>query len=195
MVWRGKRAKSAGGLLFWVAVLYLLVVASAVIYSWARNIHLFDLSLTVSLYVALHVWSTVVYFICAAVICALLFWYMVKSGARLVQKIVYGLILLCVFGCAWFPCNSSRSVLSTDIHNLFAYALVILMALSFVLLLVLARNRTQRVFALGSVLYAAVFIGSFVFDFRPFQRTIFLWENVMIALFFFELYLEKDSRE
>ena len=78
------------------------------------------------------------------------------NKARLLQKVVYTLILLCVFACACFPCNSDRSILATDIHNFFAYALVLLMVLSFVLLLFFSRNKAQKVYALGTVFFRSI---------------------------------------
>lgn len=111
--------KNLGPLLVWVAGIYVFCVAAAVVHSWLSGVHLFDLSLTVSLYVALHQWTAVLYFIGAAVICFLLFLYVRKTEMRATQKLLYYSILLCVFGCARFPCNSSRSALTTDIHNYF----------------------------------------------------------------------------
>ena len=170
-----------------IAALYLLVVAVSVIYSWSIPLHRFDLSLTVSLYVALHYWTTVLYFGAAVIICTALFVHVLHLRAHVIQKVVYGLILLCVFACAWFPCNRSRSALTTDIHDFFAYSLVLLMALSFTLLLLLAKNRRQRLFGLFCTVFAALFISAFAFDADFFKQTIFIWENVIIALFFLEI--------
>ena len=179
-------------LFIWVAALYVALISIAVIYSWALNIHRFDMGLTVSLYVALHYWTAILYFIGAVIICTTLLIYVIRSNAHIVKKITYFAILFCVFTCALFPCNKSRSVLTTNIHDFFAYTLVILMALSFVLFLLFARNKRQKVFATCSLLYAAFFIGAFAFDFDFVHHTIFIWENVIIALFFFELYLESQ---
>ena len=174
--------KNTDHFLILAAVTYVAVVAAIVAYFWMHQIHLFDFSLTVSLYVALR----------AAIICTVLFLYMVKTKAHFLQKVVYSLILLCVFSCALFPCNKSRSVLNTEIHDFFAYALVLLMALSFVLLFFFSRNKVQKVHAAGAILFAFFFIGAFVFDFSFVKNTIFIWENVIIVLFFFELFYEKE---
>ena len=182
-----RRSRTRSIPLHWIAVLYILVVAVSVIYSWSIPLHRFDLSLTVSLYVALHYWTTVMYFLAAVVICAALLVHILRIRAYVIQKIVYGLILLCVFACAWFPCNKSRSVLTTNIHDFFAYSLVILMALAFILLLLLAKNKRQRLFGLFCTVFSALFICSFVFDISFFKETLFIWENVIIALFFMEL--------
>lgn len=183
--------RDAGLLLAWVAGIYVICVAAAVIYSWFSGFHLFDLSLTVSLYVGLYQWSSVLYFIGATMICFLLLLHIRKTEMRGVQKLLYRWILLCVICCAWFPCNSSRSDLVTDIHNYFSYALAVLVALSFVLTAVFAGNKKQRVFAVCSIIYSAFFIAAYVCRFQPFKNTVFIWENVLIVLLFLELILER----
>lgn len=192
MITKKQAHKNTDRFLVLSAIIYVAVVTSIVAYFWMRNIHLFDLSLTVSLYVALLPGTAIIYFVGAAIICAALFLYMIQTKARLLQKVVYTLILLCVFACACFPCNSGRSIVATDIHNFFAYALVLLMVLSFVLLLFFSRNKAQKVYALGPVFFAAFFIGAYAFDFALMKDTIFIWENMIIVLFFFELFYEKE---
>ncbi len=86
-----------------------------------------------SLYVALHPWTAVLFFMGIASVCALLTLYVRRTSMRLPKRLLYFATLLCVFGCACFPCNRERSVLCTDIHDAFSYALVILIALSFAL--------------------------------------------------------------
>ena len=107
------------------------------------------------------------------------------------RRAVYLLILFCVFGCAWFPCSPERSKPVEEIHNYFSYALVILVAVSFFLLAIMPGNPRRKIFGLGSVVFAVCFIAAFALRFRPFKDTIFIWENAIIALFFFELCLEK----
>lgn len=177
--------------LVWVGAIYVITVAVAVAYSWIIDVHRFDLGLTVSLYVALHIWTSVFYFLAAAAICGLLGRYVWKTPMHPVQRVVYLLTLACVFGCAWFPCNRARSPLSEDIHNYFSYALVILVALSFFLMTVLPGNRRRKFYGLGSTVFAVFFIAAYATGVRPFKDTIFIWENLIIVLLFFELYLEK----
>ena len=175
------------------AVIYVTVVTVAVAYSWTLQIHRFDLGLTVSRYVALHRWTATLYFFGAAVICVLLSLCVKRAKTRLIQKAVYWLTLVCVFGCAWFPCNRGRSRLTSDIHDIISYALVISVAMSFVLMAVFARHWRQRIYGLCSTLFAACFIAAFVCGVKAFHDTIFIWENVVIALFFFEIYLEETA--
>ena len=82
-------------------------------------------------------------------------------------------------------------MLSADIHDAFSYALVILIALSLVLAALWAKRRRQRVMAAIGLAYAVLFIAAFALDVQPFKSTIFIWENGLIALLFFELYSER----
>ena len=68
-----------------------------------------------------------------------------------------------------------------------------LMLLSFIVLIVTGR-RAQKIFALLSILYAVLFIFAFfVFEWRWFFDTIFIWENIFIYLLLSELLLEKNG--
>lgn len=178
-------------LLLPVIILYTLPVAVAVLYTWATGTHRYDLSLTVSLYVALQPWTAVLFFLGIAAACTLLTLYVRRISLRLPQRLVYYATFLCVFGCACFPCNRQFSVLSADIHDAFSYALVILIALSLALAALWAKRRRQRVMAAVGLAYAVLFIAAFALDVQPFKSTIFIWENGLIALLFFELYSER----
>ena len=193
MVIKKQSCQNTDRFLVLAAITYVAVVTSVVAYFWLHNIHLFDLGMTVSLYVALRPGTAAIYFVGAAIICTSFFLYMVKTKAHPLQKVVYTLILLCVFTCALFPCNKSRSVLTTDIHDFFAYALVLLMALSFVLLFFFSRNKAQKVYASSAILFAIFFISAFVLDFAFVKHTIFIWENVIIVLFFLRTFLRKST--
>ena len=175
----------------WVGAIYVITVALAVAYSWVIGVHRFDMGLTVSLYVGLHIWTSVFYFLAASVICVMLGWFVCRTPVPPLRRVVYLLALFCVFGCAWFPCNGERSRLVEDIHNYFSYALVILVAVSFFLLAVMPGNVRRKRYGLGSTIFAVLFIAAFALRIRPFKDTIFLWENGIIALFFFGLYKEK----
>ncbi len=177
-------------LLVWVGFIYVITVALSVAYSWVIGVHRFDMGLTVSLYVALHIWTTVFYFVGATAICLLLGRYVVKTPMGSLQRRTYLLVLLCVFGCALFPCNGDRSPLAEEIHNYFSYALVILVAVSFFLMAVFPGNRRKKIYGLGCTAFAVFFIAAFAVGIRAFKDTIFIWENLIIVLLFFELYLE-----
>lgn len=179
--------------LLWVALVYVAAVAGSVAYCWSIGEHLYDLSLTVSLYVALFRGTSVLYFLAAVVICVLLGRYVWQTPMRPWKKWLYFAIFLCVLGCAWFPCNGSRSRLCRDIHDIFSYVLVILVAVSFGVTTAFPRNRKQRIFGLGSFLFSVYFIAAFVLKLPGFKATVFIWENLIIALLFFELLLERQN--
>ena len=119
--------------------------------------------------------------------------YVWQSPAGFLQKSVYSLTIFCTLGCAVFPCTSRYGAWVEDVHNLFAYVLVLLAALTLLLMLILARNKKQRIFAVAGSAYALVFIAAFVCNIEVLKDTILIWENGLFFLFFFELYMEKDG--
>ena len=60
-------------LLVWSGGIYVLTIAIVIISSWLSKLYLFNLSLTVSLYVGLRQWTSVIYFIGASIIGVLFF--------------------------------------------------------------------------------------------------------------------------
>lgn len=174
----------------WVCGLYVLPVVIAILFARLSEIQTFDLSLTVSLYVARYSWTAVLFFVHILVVCLLFFQYIKKIKIKRIQKILYLLVIACILGCAWFPCNRSRSVICSDIHDIFSYLLVIAVALTFMTMLFCGSQKKQRIFAAGGLLYATVFILSFVFRIPMVKQSIFIWENIFILLLFTELYLE-----
>lgn len=178
-------------LLVWAGAIYMLTIVIVIISSWLSKLYLFNLSLTVSLYVGVRQWTSVIYFIGATIIGVLVFSYVLKTKMNTIKSIVYFMIITSIVGCAWFPCNSSRSVLTTTVHNYFSYALIILVTISLVLMTIFARNKKQKVFAICGILYSTFFIVAFAFGFHAFQSTVLVWENIFIFVLLFELYLEK----
>lgn len=79
MIAKKQAHKNTDRFLVLSAIIYVAVVTSIVAYFWMRNIHLFDLSLTVSLYVALLPGTAIIYFVGAAIICTALFLYMIQT--------------------------------------------------------------------------------------------------------------------
>lgn len=178
-------------ILAWTCGIYLVPVIVAVLYTWFLEGYPFDLSLTVSLYVARYPWTTVLFFVQVVVVCMLLLLYLKTIKIKRIQRILYYLVLLCILGCAIFPCNRSRSVFATQIHDLLSYTLVIAVFLTFVGMLVFAKQTKQRVFAIGSLIFTTVFIIAFSVKVPAVKDTIFIWENVVLLLFMVELFFEK----
>lgn len=180
-------------ILAWICGIYLIPVIVAVLYAWFREGYPLDLSLTVSLYVARYPWSTVLFFFHATVVCLLILRYLGTRKITILQRILYYLVLLCIMGCAIFPCNRSRSEFTTEIHDFLSYVLVIAVALTFAGMLVFARQKAQRIFATGSLIFAIIFIVVFAARVPAVKDTIFIWENVVMLLFLLELYFEQHN--
>lgn len=182
---------------FWFAgILYTVTALIVVLSAWAIDLRKFDLDLTISRYVALRRWTTVMYLIAAAVFVTVAFIHLIRSWMKPVKKILYLTAFACIFGCAVFPFNREWSTLSSDIHNYCAYGLMIAATISFILMAIKPVNREQRVFSTVAIGYAAFFIVFYVIlDSEYFIDTIFLWENTFIYMFLAELITEyKESK-
>ena len=172
---------------------YTLIALVTVLSAWIINLYRFDLSLTISRYVALRPWTAISYGICIAIMVILIVMYVHNLEIPRIRKALYYLVFLCVLGCAVFPFNWEWSGFSATIHNYCAYALMFLMAISFIVLMITGR-KAQKIFALLCMLYAVLFIFAFfVFSWLWFFDTIFIWENIFIYLLLFELWLEKNG--
>ena len=193
MIQQTKRPYSK--LLVWVCGIYLVPVIVAVLYTWFWERYPLDLSLTVSLYVARYPWTTVLFFVHVLAVCILILLYLRTVKLKRIQRILYHLVLLCILGCAVFPCNRSRSVIATRIHDLLSYVLVIAASVTFVGMLVFARQARQRNFAAGSLIFMIAFIIGFSAKFSLVKNAVFIWENMILLLFLIELFLEKYNTD
>lgn len=172
---------------------YTGIALITVLSAWIINLHRFDLSLTISRYVALRPWTAIVYGLCIVFMVTLIFVFLKKTKMLLLRKIIYSLVFICVLGCGIFPFNRTWSNLVSTLHNYSAYALMLLVTISFIVLVITGR-KAQKIFAVLSILYAVYFIISFVvFDWQWFNNTIFIWENLFIYLLLGELWLEKTD--
>jgi len=172
---------------------YTGIALITVLSAWMINLHRFDLSLTISRYVALRPWTAIVYGLCIVFMVTLIFVFLKKTKMLLLRKIIYSLVFICVLGCGIFPFNRTWSNLVSTLHNYSAYALMLLVTISFIVLVITGR-KAQKIFAVLSILYAVYFIISFVvFDWQWFNNTIFIWENLFIYLLLGELWLEKTD--
>ena len=172
---------------------YTGIALITVLSAWIINLHRFDLSLTISRYVALRPWTAIVYGLCIVFMVTLLFVFLKKTKMLLLRKIIYSLVFICVLGCGIIPFNRTWSNLVSTLHNYSAYALMLLVTISFIVLVITGR-KAQKIFAVLSILYAVYFIISFVvFDWQWFNNTIFIWENLFIYLLLGELWLEETK--
>lgn len=172
---------------------YTGIALITVLSAWIINLHRFDLSLTISRYVALRPWTAITYGICITFLVALIILHVKKLKILLLRKIIYILTFLGVLGCAVFPFNREWSIVSATIHNYCAYSLMFFMLVSFIVL-VFSRRKAQKVFGFLGILYAVFFIITFfVFAWQWFFSTIFIWENLFIYLLLGELWLERNE--
>jgi hypothetical protein len=171
---------------------YTGIALITVLSAWIIGLHRFDLSLTISRYVALRPWTAITYGICIACMVMLIIMYVKRIKILFLRKVLYYMTFTGVLGCAVFPFNRAWSNLSSTIHNYCAYSLMFFMLLSFIVLIFSGR-KVQKIFGLLGVLYAVFFIIAFlVFEWQWFDNTIFIWENLFIYLLLTELWLEKD---
>ena len=171
-------------------IIYTTVALITVLSAWITGLRRYDLSITISRYVALRPWTAVLYAISIVVLVALILIYVKRTEMPVYRKIIYFLIFMCVLAVGLCPFNREWSSLVSDIHNYSAYALMVFTTVSFLLLLIKG-CKAQKIFAVIALVYAAFFIVSFVvIDWPAFANTIFIWEMTFIYLLLAELALE-----
>jgi len=172
-------------------LIYTFTAMTVVFSAWAAGIHRFDLSLTISKYIALRQGTYYMYIAAAVAMMVLVVPYVIKLQAEKARKAVYLLVLACVLGCALFPYNTSWSMTTSRIHDLFAYLLFLGVTVSFIMMLIKPKDAVQKRFASISAIYALTFIVLYAFlKFRLFHATILIWENVLIYLLMCEMLTE-----
>lgn len=181
-------------------IIFLLTAVTAVAIAWISDIHRFDLSISFSSYVGLNHFTSIMYFGSAVIMIALLIYYTAKTKMNMLKRIVYAVVLLCVFGTAFFPFNfysEAPTSLTIDLHNDFAIALMLATTVSFVLSVIFAKSRKQRAVNGVSIGYAIVFIVLYFIRFAPLFQTFFIWENLFIVLLLLEFQAEQyeDSEQ
>ncbi len=185
---KGRNAVITAGAIY--TVMAIVTVTSA----WIIDLHRFDLWLSISRYVALRPWTAALYFFCAMTMAVIVIRYLKHTPMPRYRKVIYLLIIICVCGCAIFPCNREWSKTIAGIHNMFAYGLMIVGFLSFLTSLVLESNKKLKRFGLISTAYAAFFILAYaIVRWRAFWRTMLIWENLFIYLFLVELWLDSPK--
>lgn len=185
----GKRPVIIAGAIYTVA--WLVIVLSA----WLINLHRYDLGRTISAYIGFRKWTVVFYFICATIIFLLISIYIHNMKANLAKKLVYFVVFICVWGCSIFPSNREWSTTISQIHLFFADGLMFTASFSFVLTMLTAKRKGQRIFSIATFFYALFFIISLlVMKWNWFENTIFLWENLCIYLLIVELLLETPKK-
>lgn len=175
-------------------ILFLLANIFAVLSAWMSDNHRYDFGISFSAYVGLSRMTSVVWFVIAVFIIVMLIYYLVKTKMSVIKKIVYSVVLLCIFGTAFFPYNffsEAPTPITINLHNYFAICLMLVTAVSFILTAVSSKSKKQRIISLLSILYAVTFIVLYFMRFKPLFQTFFIWENVFIILLLLEMQSEQ----
>lgn len=175
-------------------ILFLLANIFAVLSAWMSDNHRYDFGISFSAYVGLSRMTSVVWFVIAVFIIVMLIYYLVKTKMSVIKKIVYSVVLLCIFGTAFFPYNFFSEVptaITINLHNYLAIFLMLVTAVSFILTAVSSKSKKQRIISLLSILYAVTFIVLYFMRFKPLFQTFFIWENVFIILLLLEMQSEQ----
>lgn len=175
-------------------ILFLLTNIICVSSAWIQGIHQYDFGISFSAYVGLFRATSVLYFIIAALFVPMLAYYITKAKINLLKRIVYMLILICIFATAFFPFNAfsdTPTAITINLHNSFAIALMLLTTLSFILTCIFTRIRKQRIVSAFSIFYAIMFVLFYFIGFTPLIQTFFIWENLFVVILLIELHMEQ----
>lgn len=174
--------------------LFLLANVIAVLSAWITDTHRYDLGISFSSYVGLSRPTSVVWFVSAVIIITMLIYYIAKIKIILFKKIIYAVVLLCIFATALFPYNfysEAPTAITINLHNDFAICLMLVTTVSFILSAIFSKSKKQRIVSLTSIVYAVAFIVLYFIRFQPLFQTFFIWENVFILLLLLEMQSEQ----
>lgn len=175
-------------------ILFLMANVIAVLSAWITDTHRYDLGISFSSYVGLSRPTSVVWFVSAVIIITMLIYYIAKIKIILFKKIIYAVVLLCIFGTALFPYNfysEAPTAITINLHNDFAICLMLVTTVSFILSAIFSKSKKQRIVSLTSIVYAVAFIVLYFIRFQPLFQTFFIWENVFILLLLLEMQSEQ----
>ena len=175
-------------------ILFLIANVIAVLSAWITDTHRYDLGISFSAYVGLSRPTSVVWFVSAVIIITMLIYYIAKIQIILFKKIIYAVVLLCIFGTALFPYNfysEAPTAITINLHNDFAICLMLVTTVSFILSAIFSKSKKQRIVSLTSIVYAVAFIVLYFIRFQPLFQTFFIWENVFILLLLLEMQSEQ----
>ena len=175
-------------------ILFLMANVIAILSAWITDTHRYDLGISFSSYVGLSRPTSVVWFVSAVIIITMLIYYIAKIKIILFKKIIYAVVLLCIFGTALFPYNfysEAPTAITINLHNDFAICLMLVTTVSFILSAIFSKSKKQRIVSLTSIVYAVAFIVLYFIRFQPLFQTFFIWENVFILLLLLEMQSEQ----
>lgn len=175
-------------------ILFLMANVIAVLSAWITDTHRYDLGISFSSYVGLSRPTSVIWFVSAVIIITMLIYYIAKIKIILFKKIIYAVVLLCIFETALFPYNfysEAPTAITINLHNDFAICLMLVTTVSFILSAIFSKSKKQRIVSLTSIVYAVAFIVLYFIRFQPLFQTFFIWENVFILLLLLEMQSEQ----
>ena len=174
-------------------ILFLIANVTAVVSAWITNTHRYDLGISFSSYVGLSRPASVLWFVLAVILIAMPTYYIAKIKINLFKRILYAIVLLCIFGTAFFPYNffsEAPTAITIILHNNLAICLMLVTTGSFILSAMFSKTKKQRIIGLLSIVYAVTFVVLYFIRFKPLFQTFFIWENVFILLLLLELQSE-----
>ena len=177
-------------------ILFLLANIFAVLSAWMSDNHRYDFGISFSAYVGLSRMTSVVWFVIAVFIIVMLIYYLVKTKMSVIKKIVYSVVLLCIFGTAFLPYNffsEAPTPITINLHNYFAICLMLVTTASFIFSAIFSKSLKQRIVFLMSIAYAVAFAVLYFIGFKPLFQTFFIWENVFILLLLLEMHFDHYS--
>ena len=128
-------------------ILFLMANVIAVLSAWITDTHRYDLGISFSSYVGLSRPTSVVWFVSAVIIITMLIYYIAKIKIILFKKIIYAVVLLCIFGTALFPYNfysEAPTAITINLHNDFAICLMLVTTVSFILSAIFSKSKKQE---------------------------------------------------
>lgn len=175
-------------------ILFLLSNVIVVLWAWIMDVHRYDLGISFSAYVGLSRATSVLWFVSAVIIIAMLIYYIAKTKMRIIKRVTYAVVLFCILGTSFFPYNffsETPTAITINLHNVFAICLMLVTTVTFILSAIFSKSKKQRIVALLSIAYAVLFIVLYFARFRLLFQTFFIWENIFIIL----LLLEMQSKQ
>jgi len=171
--------------------IYAATIFSFVLCAWIFDQHSLDLTLTVSKYIGLKPWSSIVYVFVAVIFCAIIAIAIMRSDMSKFRKVLYLLMIPGVMGCAIFPCTPAQTLVG--IHRYFSNSLVVVILLSLITTIITTASRRQKIISAVSLVYLAIFMVCYVLNVPFVYQTIFIGENLVFATLFLELIFEPDE--
>ncbi len=172
--------------LLWVSALVFLAEFLGIIgWYWIFGGHAGDATLTISRYVGLNLWSTLVFCACNMAIVVMLVYYLLTQASK---RGFLWRFLMYAFALAFMALSISPHVpdesMPATIHRFFAGAMFIIISLIGILTLTKATRKVTLVYSLLFTIYAMFFLICDVLRVDFFMNSIFWYESAYIFAFF-----------